>query len=136
MQMTLTIRADDVWQFARLLKAEGAREATEAETSPPGACQDERLARVEAVQRLMAQVATLTPGEPLELAATDSEERLMLTSTADAMVAEVAKGPSRLDVTDYAGLTAAADQITEWAELAERLDVFYEAAEAAERAAV
>ena len=136
MQMTLTIRAADVWHFARLLEAEGAREATEAETSPPGACQDERLARVEAVQRLMAQVATLTPGEPLELAATDSEERLMLTSTADAMVAEVAKGPSRLDVTDYAGLTAAADQITEWAELAEAVNVQYEAAEAAERAAV
>jgi hypothetical protein len=39
-------------------------------------------------------------------------------------------------VTDYAGLTAAADQITEWAELAEAVNVQYEAAEAAERAAV
>lgn len=136
MQMTMTVPAADVWHFVRLLEAERASEMRHGQTSPPGACRAEHEDRVKAADRLMARVAGLAPGDPLELTAGDPAERLMMANAADRMMAHVAERPGELDSTDYTGLTAAAEKVREWAERARLVNLQYEAAEAAERAGV
>jgi hypothetical protein len=135
-EVKMTVPAEDVFHFVRLLELEGKRQAENAATCGPGICQDEYQGHAEAVEALMRQVAELTPGDPLTLTATDQAERLMLATAADAMVAAVAKAPAEVGVADYAGLEAAAERLRDWAKRARLVNLEYEAAEAVEKAAV
>jgi hypothetical protein len=135
-QVKMTVPAEDVFHFVRLLELEGKHQADNAAECEPGICQDEYNEHAEAVEALMRQVAELTPGDSLTLTATGQAERLMLTTAADAMVAAVAEAPAEVGVTDYAGLEAAADRLRDWAKRARLVNLEYEAAEAVEKAGV